>query len=565
MTSDWTYEEINSILRDLNKMGLPFERYVFTESEGSFVSLGSGASGYVFEAEKKRGRGRYAIKVIGFNSVKTDVSSFRAMVKNQKTAAGKDKNAVKIYDSVSILVQFGEDMKVEDAEPVTSDVMLRDNSIILHFLLMEHLTPVIEHTSLGKVRVIPKTLQDLPEEEAVKLAYEVGKAVENLHASGIIHKDIKLENILYSEKNKRYKLGDFDMSDNDSSGKAVFTKGYGAPEIVGKEFDKYEATADIYSLGVTLYLLLNDLCFPGSNEYRVNLKDQYSDGFVFQKPAGVSDGLFDIIAKMCSFNPEDRYQTISEVINDLEAPRFGNVMKARRNDRKGSLVFGMFLAFIGGMLLPMGFSYASARIETNVIIYIMFGFCFLKALLRAFDRKLIPNILTVLSLALGVADIVLNGFIWWKPVLYLAMCYYTSFGGMASSLLAGRELCLLSDSSLIQTPVHLEWICVLFFFFALSFAIQYESLSVRRERINRRFHGRMAIFARLVFGYPLMVVIGILFAIKKSPPSRLAVMLGGEELLTVVQYCRLWLVGLLGAALHVLFIIRSYVGMKWDE
>ena len=189
----------------------------------------------------------------------------------------------------------------------------------------------------------------------------------------------------------------------------------------------------------------------------------------------------------------------------------------------------------------------------------------MKALLRAFDRKLIPNILTVLSLALGVADIVLNGFIWWKPVLYLAMCYYTSFGGMASSLLAGRELCLLSDSSLIQTPVHLEWICVLFFFFALSFAIQYESLSVRRERINRRFHGRMAVFARLVFGYPLMVVIGILFAIKKSPPSRLAVMLGGEELLTVVQYCRLWLVGLLGAALHVLFIIRSYVGMKWDE
>ena len=65
-----------------------------------------------------------------------------------------------------------------------------------------------------------------------------------------------------------------------------------------------------------MYLLLNELKFPGSNGY-YSVAVQYNSDFVFPAPTHASEGMTRIIRKMCSFYSEERYQTMSEVLADL--------------------------------------------------------------------------------------------------------------------------------------------------------------------------------------------------------------------------------------------------------
>ena len=81
-------------------------------------------------------------------------------------------------------------------------------------------------------------------------------------------------------------LGDFGIAKTVEDGKAdtvVFTKGYGAPEIERRLAGDYNVTADIYSFGVTIYLLLNNLRFPASSKYVVS-DAQYEMDFIFPAP-----------------------------------------------------------------------------------------------------------------------------------------------------------------------------------------------------------------------------------------------------------------------------------------
>ncbi|MCH5341379.1 MAG: hypothetical protein J1E01_07920, partial [Acetatifactor sp.] len=92
-----------------------------------------------------------------------------------------------------------------------------------------------------------------------------------------------------------------------------------APEIERRLYDSYNATADIYSFGITLYLLLNDLRFPGSDGYYPKVEVQYDPEFVFPAPVHASEGMARVIRRMCSFYAEDRYQSMNEVLMELSA------------------------------------------------------------------------------------------------------------------------------------------------------------------------------------------------------------------------------------------------------
>jgi serine/threonine protein kinase len=93
-----------------------------------------------------------------------------------------------------------------------------------------------------------------------KIAYQTGKGLEYLHNKGIVHRDIKLENIIINNDN--IKIIDFDLAiDYKMNGrmKIVGTTAYIAPEVLNKII--YCNLNDIWSYGVTLYCLFFDL-FP---------------------------------------------------------------------------------------------------------------------------------------------------------------------------------------------------------------------------------------------------------------------------------------------------------------
>ena len=75
-------------------------------------------------------------------------------------------------------------------------------------------------------------------------------ALKYLHSRGIVHKDIKIDNIIV-DRSKKVKLIDFGFSNNTIDTSICGTPGYMAPEILRKE--AYTTKADIFSVGVIMY------------------------------------------------------------------------------------------------------------------------------------------------------------------------------------------------------------------------------------------------------------------------------------------------------------------------
>ena len=245
MMDYWTNEDIEAILEQLNRQNLPFKKYEFAALGEGLSLLGSGASANVYEAvTKDKKKTAAAVKVIGFGSRHVDPEAFRHSVEAQKEFGLYGDNVVKIYDSIELRVWIEGEHDVVRAEKIGLFDETEPEGHVLHlqFILMEKISPVFSTTKF-KRRLIPDKLGTYDEKEILKLAHEIGTAINLAHKNNLIHRDIKLENIFYDPKGERYKLGDFGIARKTDDGMAstvVFTKGYGAPEVVGTLEDKYD-------------------------------------------------------------------------------------------------------------------------------------------------------------------------------------------------------------------------------------------------------------------------------------------------------------------------------------
>ncbi len=163
--------------------------------------------------------------------------------------------------------------------------------------------------------------------EVVKIGLDMCAALELCHSHNIIHRDIKLANIFRTEDGD-YKLGDFGIAKiiRESSLAMSFrgTYEFMAPEVFNKE--KYGYQADIYSLGMVMYYILNGFHMAFSSGTSRMLRNEEQDEALRKRMKGeplpilpkVSKHLNEIIEKACAFDPATRYQCIKEMENDLK-------------------------------------------------------------------------------------------------------------------------------------------------------------------------------------------------------------------------------------------------------
>ena len=208
-----------------------------------------------------------------------------------------------------------------------------------------HYCIVMEYICAGDLLSFIKKRTKLPEATAKFLFRQIIVALQFIHSKGIIHRDIKLDNILIDLDNK-IKLCDFGVSKFLSGGK-VFeqcgTPAYIAPEILRNE--GYDFAADVWSAGVVLYAMLSgNVPFRGKSV--ALLHDAILRGR-FRALEGVSGEAADLVKRIFEVEPAKRI-TIGGILEHPWLSDVGNGVvlftKAERTllDKNGKNDFELF-------------------------------------------------------------------------------------------------------------------------------------------------------------------------------------------------------------------------------
>lgn len=144
----------------------------------------------------------------------------------------------------------------------------------------------------------------LSEKRVQDLAYQVGLAIKYLHGFGIVHRDLKLENIMMSDNSERSipKVVDFGLAKiigpNETATEPFGTLGYVAPEVLKKQ--PYSFSCDVWSFGCIIYAMLSGSLPFDHESQKETIRMTLEEKLVFDLPCwnNISDSAKDLISKL---------------------------------------------------------------------------------------------------------------------------------------------------------------------------------------------------------------------------------------------------------------------------
>lgn len=256
--------------------------------------LGEGGMGAVYLAEDLRDRRRVAVKILPkqFAGQEEFLKRFR---REAEAAAALD------HPNIVRALEAGADKG-------------------FHFYAMEY----CEGDSLKRI-VERETF--LPPARAIDLVLQVARGLRHAHERGILHRDIKPDNVFVTKEGvaKILDLGlSKNLSDAESSFRTVTGAALGTPHYISPEQargDKdIDGRTDIYSLGATFYHLLTGTTpFSGTSIFEVitkHLTEQLPDPRDLRED--IPEDSVTVIRRMMAKDRADRYRDAAELIADLE-------------------------------------------------------------------------------------------------------------------------------------------------------------------------------------------------------------------------------------------------------
>ena len=253
--------------------------------------IGDGGMAFVYEAKDRLLNRIVAVKVLRPEFV--DDEEFLAKFKREAEAVANisHPNIVNVYD-------VGCDGKV--------------NYIVMEYVDGQNLKEIIKNEGT------------LDEYTALDITKQIAKALGAAHKKGVIHRDIKPHNILISSEGRNVKVADFGIakaatnSTMTNIGSIIGSVHYFSPEQAkGKSVKN---NADLYSLGIVLYeMLLGKVPFKGDSPISIALQHINEDiEFSSEEKTKIPQSIRTLIKKLTEKDPDDRYQSSEEVIEDIE-------------------------------------------------------------------------------------------------------------------------------------------------------------------------------------------------------------------------------------------------------
>lgn len=269
--------------------------------------IGQGSFGKVFKISKEEWGYKYesALKIM---SIPTKEQYNEAL-----STIGNDENLLKRYFEDAVKNIINEIVMLYNLRGNSNIVSYEDHTVEKHkdkiawdiLIRMEYLTPLNKYLDE----------KDISIDDVLNIGLDICEALDLCSKKHIVHRDIKDENIFVS-KDKRYKLGDFGIARELSKGFSASIRGtplYIAPEVYKGE--TYDTRADLYSLGILLYKLLNNARFPFMPPFPNELRIKDSEIAVEKRllgermlpPSNAHTKLSNVILKLCEYEPENRY------------------------------------------------------------------------------------------------------------------------------------------------------------------------------------------------------------------------------------------------------------------
>src|SRR5213595_2180206 len=160
--------------------------------------------------------------------------------------------------------------------------------------------------------------------EAIELALQVARGLSFAHEQGLVHRDVKPQNVLI-DADGRAKVTDFgiartlDVDGMTQTGTVLGTSNYIAPEQASGQ--RVDAHSDVYALGVVLYeLLAGDVPFPGESFVAVAMKHMHEPAPNLLDVRGdVPLRVAAAVDRALEKDPEQRFPTMDAFAAELEA------------------------------------------------------------------------------------------------------------------------------------------------------------------------------------------------------------------------------------------------------
>lgn len=274
---------------------------------------------------------------------------------------GLSKEATKQYFA-DIIDSFSSEIKLlEELKDQPNIVRIEDSKIIAHdeikwdiYIKMELLTSFRDYSQSHTIT----------REDVIRLGVDICSALEACERKKIIHRDIKPENI-FVDKDGNFKLGDFGVARQlEKTNTTMSQKGtynYMAPEVVFKK--KYDKRADIYSLGMVMYKLLNNnrepFVDPDKQIIRYKDRSEAMDRRLKNErlpaPKNADTNLAAIILNACEFEKEKRISSATEFKKLLLSVGGGKKVRVKKKLNKKALAVCACSALIIAGLLFGGF------------------------------------------------------------------------------------------------------------------------------------------------------------------------------------------------------------------